>query len=94
MTTFYFGVTAGNKVTAMSRGFFMWFHYSKEEGDDNFRHLLQWLVATKWRHVPFLWFCCEEGDDNNVVTFHYGGGVVEKAMVGGDFFLFFVVLLV
>jgi hypothetical protein len=96
MATFYFGLIVGKKATTMNHGLLLWFHCNKEEEEDNiFCHLHQQLY-TKWRFVPFLWFCCEEGDGNNVITFLYGGGVVEKAMVGSDFFPFFflVVLLV
>jgi len=89
MVAFYFGVTTRKKVTTMSHNLLMWFHCSKEEGDDIFYHLFQWLCCNKMATCTFLWFCYKGGDGSNVVTFLYGGGVVEKD--GGDFFLFFVV---
>jgi hypothetical protein len=32
----------------------LWFHYSKEEEDDNFRHLLRWLSYNNWQPVLFF----------------------------------------
>jgi hypothetical protein len=55
METFYFGVTTGKKATTMSCNLLMWFHYSKEEEDDNFCHLFQWLCCNKM--ATCIYFC-------------------------------------
>ncbi len=56
MATFCFGETARKKVTTMSRVLLMWFHCSKEEGDDSLHHLLQWLCYNKMAACAFYGF--------------------------------------
>jgi hypothetical protein len=54
VTFFYFGFVAAKEATAMSYHLLMWFHYSEEEEDDSFRHLLQWLCYKKMAAYTFF----------------------------------------